>query len=78
MNEINNRGGDKIAGMSFVTMYPLYLKKCQKKGKSKEEPHLIIKWLTGYDENMIKEIIDKYITFKEFFEKAMSILYILK
>lgn len=61
---------ERIANMTFYSVYPHYVNKVEKKGRTKEELHEVIKWLTGFDDNQIQNHIDKKITFKTFFEKA--------
>ncbi|WP_190808720.1 DUF2200 domain-containing protein [Flagellimonas sp. S3867] len=61
---------DRIARMIFGSVYPHYLSKVEKKGKSKEELHQIITWLTGYDDKQIQKLIADKVTFKAFFENA--------
>jgi len=56
--------------MVFGSVYPHYVTKVEKKGRTKEELHQVIEWLTGFDESKIKEFIDQEVTFKSFFEKA--------
>lgn len=61
---------ERIAKMSFASVYPHYVTKVEKKGRTKEELHKVIKWLTGFSEIEIEKHINDKITFKEFFEKA--------
>ena len=61
---------ERIAKMSFASVYPHYLKKIEKKNRTKEELHQIIEWLTGYDEKQLQKIIIKKITFENFFKDA--------
>lgn len=61
---------EKIARMTFASVYPHYLSKVQKKGKTKEELHQVIIWLTGYDEKTLMKLIEKKVTFEEFFNGA--------
>ena len=61
---------ERIAKMIFGSVYPLYLAKVEKKGRTKEELHQVIKWLTGFDDKKLKELVDKKVTFEEFFQKA--------
>tara|TARA_B000000477_G_scaffold123268_1_gene128502 strand:+ start:962 stop:1333 length:372 start_codon:yes stop_codon:yes gene_type:complete len=61
---------EKIAKMKFNAIYPHYLKKVEKKGRNKEELDQVIKWLTRYDENELKNLIETDVTFKEFFENS--------
>lgn len=61
---------ERIAKMTFASVYPHYLSKVEKKGRTKEELNQVIKWLTGYDELKVQKFIDKNVTFEEFFQKA--------
>ena len=61
---------ERIAKMIFASVYPMYVEKVTKKGRTKEELHEVIKWLTGFNEKKLQELIDKKVTFREFFEKA--------
>ena len=54
----------------FSNVYPLYIKKVETKGRTKEELDAIIFWLTGYDQQTLREQIDKKNDFKTFFEQA--------
>jgi hypothetical protein len=56
--------------MSFAGVYPHYLAKAEKKGRTKAEVDEIIFWLTGYDEKALQEIIDNKTNFRDFFEQA--------
>jgi hypothetical protein len=56
--------------MTFASVYPHYLTKIKKKGRTKKELHQVISWLTGFDEKKIKELIDNKVTFETFFQKA--------
>ena len=56
--------------MTFASVYPHYVVKVEKKGRTIAELHQVIEWLTGYDEKKLQELIDEKITFKDFFEKA--------
>jgi hypothetical protein len=60
----------RIAKMTFASVYPHYISKVEKKGKTKEELHQIIKWLTGFDDKRLQELIDEKVTFKTFFACA--------
>jgi hypothetical protein len=61
---------ERMATMKFASVYPHYITKVEKKGRTKEELHQVIKWLTGYDEKKIKSLIEKKVTFEDFFKKA--------
>jgi hypothetical protein len=60
----------RIAKMIFASVYPLYLAKVEKKGKSKEELHQVIKWLTGFHSSNLQKMITEKVTFETFFEQA--------
>lgn len=61
---------ERMAKMTFATVYPHYVSKVERKGRTKEELHQVIEWLTGFDEAKLKELIDLQVTFKQFFERA--------
>ena len=60
----------KIFRMAFARVYPLYIAKAVRKGRTKEEVHAIIHWLTGYDEAMLQRQIDSKVDFETFFAQA--------
>jgi hypothetical protein len=61
---------ERIAKMKFSSVYPLYLTKVEKKGRTKEELDQVISWLTGFDENKLLEVINAHLTFESFFQQA--------
>ena len=61
---------ERIAKMSFASVYPHYVTKVEKKGRTKQELHQVIKWLTGYDEKKMQELIKEKVTLEEFFKRA--------
>ena len=61
---------ERIAKMTFASIYPLYLSKVEKKGRTEKDLHEVIKWLTGYDEKKLKTLIDDEVTFETFFKKC--------
>lgn len=61
---------ERIAKITFASVYPHYLTKVKKKGRTKEELHLVIEWLTGYDEKKLQELIKENVTFYQFFQNA--------
>lgn len=61
---------ERIANMTFASVYPMYLAKVEKKGRTKEELNQVIEWLTGYTNRQQQELIQEKVTFKAFFEKA--------
>ncbi len=60
----------RIAKMTFASVYPHYLTKVEKKGRTKEELDRVIEWLTGFDSNQIQKLIEEKVTFETFFERA--------
>lgn len=61
---------ERMANMTFASVYPHYVTKVQKKDKTIKELHQIIEWLTAYNEDKLLELIEEEVTFKVFFEKA--------
>ena len=61
---------DRIAKMTFSSVYPHYVTKVEKKGRTTEELHQVIKWLTGFDEKQLQEQINQKVTFETFFQNA--------
>ena len=56
--------------MIFASIYPHYWNRLKKHGRTKEEFHQVLEWLTGFDEDMLQTLIADKVTFKTFFEKA--------
>lgn len=56
--------------MAFAGVYPHYVQKAEKKGRTKEELHQIIHWLTGYDEDSLKKVLEERVDFETFFAQA--------
>jgi hypothetical protein len=61
----------RIAKMTFASVYPMYLQKVEKKGRTKEELHQVIKWLTGFDNKKLQELIKEKVSFEIFFQQAL-------
>lgn len=61
---------ERIAKITFASVYPHYIKKVESKGRTKEELHEIIAWLTGFDEKQLQEFKEEKATFEIFFKKA--------
>jgi hypothetical protein len=61
---------EKMAKLTFSSVYPLYLSKVEKKGRSEKELQQVIEWLTGFDVSKQQELIDQKVTFVTFFELA--------
>lgn len=60
----------KFAKMTFSSVYPHYVVKVEKKGRTKEELHQVINWLTGFDEDQVQALFHEKVTFEEFFQRA--------
>ena len=60
----------RIAEMTFSSVYPHYVNKVEKKGRTVAELHEVIEWLTGFDEQKLKELIGQKVTFEQFFDEA--------
>lgn len=61
---------ERIAKMTFASVYPHYVTKIEKKGRTKAELLQVIEWLTGYDEKKLQMLIDEKTTFEAFFGQA--------
>ena len=61
---------ERIAKMTFASVYPHYLTKVEKKGRTKEELQQVIAWLTGFDERRQQELRDEKVTFEKFFQQS--------
>lgn len=61
---------ERIFRMPFASVYPHYVAKVEKKGRTKEELHTVVRWLTGYTEKGLQQVLDKKVDFETFFAKA--------
>ncbi len=61
---------EQVANMVFASIYPHYLKRIEKNGRTKEELDQVIQWFTGFDQNALQELIDQKASFRTFFQKA--------
>lgn len=68
--KVTDKHNERVANMKFSSVYPHYVTKVEKKGRTKEELHQVIEWLTGFDTLKVRELIDEKVTFKTFFELA--------
>jgi hypothetical protein len=68
--KITDEHNERIAKMTFASVYPLYLAKVEKKGRTKKELHQVIQWLTGYSVKKMRELIKQKVTFEQFFQNA--------
>jgi len=60
----------RIASLTFASVYPHYVTKVERKGRTREELHQVIEWLTGYHEQQVQDLIARKVTFEEFFQQA--------
>lgn len=65
-----NTHNQRIAKMTFASVYPMYLAKVVKKGRTKKELHQVIEWLTGFRVKKLQELIEEKVTFEKFFQNA--------
>jgi hypothetical protein len=68
--EITDKHNQKIANLVFASVYPAYLKKVETKGRTREELHQVIEWLTGFNNKKLQELIKDKVTLETFFAKA--------
>ncbi len=61
---------EQMAKMTFASVYPHYVNKVERKGRTEEELQEVIQWLTGFDSEKQRELIDEKVTFQTFFERA--------
>ncbi|MGA0556625.1 DUF2200 domain-containing protein [Larkinella sp. VNQ87] len=61
---------ERVAKLTVASVYPHYVTKVEKKGRTKEELHQVIEWLTGYDEAKLNELLAEKVTFRQFFQQA--------
>jgi hypothetical protein len=66
----SDKQNQRIAKMIFASVYPLYLEKVEKKGRTKDELHQVIEWLTGFDNKKLQKLIKENATFETFFQQA--------
>ncbi len=66
----SNTHNERMAKMTFALVYPLYVAKVEKKGRTKEELHQVITWLTGFNNDKLQELIQEKVTFETFFQQA--------
>jgi len=69
--KITDEHNQRIAKMTFASVYPHYVTKVEKKGRTKEELLQVIEWLTGFNNTNLQQLIKENVTFETFFQKAM-------
>lgn len=65
-----DKHNEKIAKLTFASVYPHYVVKVEKKGRTVNELHGVIEWLTGFNFEKVNELIERKVTFEEFFSEA--------
>ena len=65
-----DKHNERIAKMVFASVYPHYITKVESKGRTKEELHKVIEWLTGFKEEKLQQLMDEKVTFETFFDRA--------
>lgn len=68
--ETSDTHNQRIAKMTFASVYPMYVAKVEKKGRTKEELHQVIEWLTGFGDKKLQQLIEEKVTFEAFFQQA--------
>lgn len=68
--KVTAKHNERVAKMTFSSVYPHYVDKVEKKGRTREELHQVIEWLTGFDGDKLQELIDNEATFETFFQEA--------
>jgi hypothetical protein len=68
--KITPEHNERIAKLTFAAVYPHYINKVESKGRTIEELHQVIQWLTGFDQKKLKKLIDEKVTFETFFSHA--------
>ncbi len=68
--QVTPEHNEQIAKITFASVYPHYIAKIEKRGRTKEELLQVIKWLTDYNESQLLEFIENKTTLREFFENA--------
>ncbi len=61
---------ERIARLTIASVYPLYVKKVEKKGRTKEELNQVIEWLTGFNDKKLQQLINDKVSFETFFQQA--------
>ncbi|MBP6455939.1 MAG: DUF2200 domain-containing protein [Chitinophagaceae bacterium] len=65
-----DKHNERVAKLTFASVYPHYITKIQKKGRTLDELHQVIEWLTGFNPTILQELIEENVSFETFFEKA--------
>lgn len=68
--KVTTEHNERMAKLTFASVYPHYVTKVEKKDRTKDELHEVIEWLTGFDKDRIQELINEKVSFESFFEQA--------
>lgn len=68
--KVTKEHNERIAKMTFASVYPHYINKVESKGRTKKELHQVIEWLTSFDNKEMQELIEEKATFEIFFKRA--------
>lgn len=68
--KVTEEHNQRVAKLTFASIYPHYITKVEKKGRTKEELHQVLEWLTGFDETQIENLVEEEVTIKTFFDRA--------
>jgi hypothetical protein len=68
--EVTPKKNEQVANLIFASIYPHYLNRIEKNGRTKAELNQVIEWFTGFDEKTINALIDEKVTFRTFFKNA--------
>ena len=68
--QVTAEKNEQVANLIFASIYPHYLSRLEKNGRTKEELDQVIKWLTGFDQDTLQALIDKKVNYRTFFQKA--------
>jgi hypothetical protein len=68
--KITPEHNERMAKMTFASVYPHYVAKVESKGRTRDELHQVITWLTGFNEKELNDLIDEKVTFETFFKSA--------
>ncbi len=68
--KVTAKKNEQVANMIFASIYPHYLTRLEKNGRTKEELNQVIEWLTGFNQDKLQSLIDEKVTYRTFFEEA--------
>lgn len=69
--KVTAKKNEQVANMVFASIYPHYLNRLEKNGRTKEELDQVIEWFTGFDQTAVQSLIDEKVTFGTFFQRAI-------